>query len=393
VADLLRVAMVAGEASGDQLAAPLIAALKARRKPVLFAGIGGPRMQALGFESHYPMEKLSVRGYAEALKSYREIMGIRRRLAKALLAERPDLFIGVDASDFILGLERRLKEAGIPAIHYVSPSVWAWRAWRVRKIARSVTRILVMFPFEAPLYEKAGVPVTYVGHPLADLIPLEPAKHEARAALRLPARKLIVALLPGSRRSELEYMAPSFVLAAHRFHQEVHDVHFVCPMVTRDTRDMFERAVYEHQCTDLPLTLLFGHSHEALAAADLALVASGTATLEAALFKTPMVIAYRQSPLSWALMRAMVYLPYVGMPNVLAGEKLVPELLQDDANPTALAGALLALLRDTTAQRRQIERFRDFHHLLRQNAAEKAADAVLGVLEQQTAQVVGLRRG
>jgi lipid-A-disaccharide synthase len=164
-------------------------------------------------------------------------------------------------------------------------------------------------------------------------------------------------------------------------------------MVTRDTRDMFERAVHEHQRTDLPLTLLFGHSHEALAAADLALVASGTATLEAALFKTPMVIAYRQSPLSWALMRAMVYLPYVGMPNVLAGEKLVPELLQDDANPTALAGALLALLRDTTAQRRQIERFRDFHHLLRQNAAEKAADAVLGVLEQQNAQVAGLRRG
>src|SRR5688572_18993836 len=374
--------MVAGEASGDQLAAPLIAALKARRKPVLFAGIGGPRMQALGFESHYPMEKLSVRGYAEALKSYREIMGIRRRLAKALLAERPDLFIGVDASDFNLGLERRLKDAGIPAIHYVSPSVWAWRAWRVRKIARSVTRILVMFPFEAPLYEKAGVPVTYVGHPLADVIPLQPAKHDARLALRLPAGKLIVALLPGSRRSELEYMAPSFVLAAHRFRQEVHDVHFVCPMVTRDTRDMFERAVYEHQRTDLPLTLLFGHSHEALAAADLALVASGTATLEAALFKTPMVIAYRQSPLSWALMRAMVYLPYVGMPNVLAGEKLVPELLQDDANPTALAGALVALLRDTAAQRRQIERFREFHHLLRQDAARRAAQAVLEVLNK-----------
>jgi len=393
VAELLRVAMVAGEASGDQLAAPLIAALKSRRKPMLFAGIGGPRMEALGFESHYPMEKLSVRGYAEALKSYREIMAIRRRLAKALLAERPDLFIGVDASDFNLGLERKLKEAGIPAIHYVSPSVWAWRAWRVRKIARSVTRILVMFPFEAPLYEKAGVPVTYVGHPLADVIPLEPAKHAARMALRLPAGKLIVALLPGSRRSELEYMAPSFVLAAHRFRQEVHDVHFVCPMVTRDTRDMFERAVHEHQRTDLPLTLLFGHSHEALAAADLALVASGTATLEAALFKTPMVIAYRQSPLSWALMRAMLYLPYVGMPNILAGEKLVPELLQDEANPAALAGALLTLLRDSAAQRRQIERFRDFHHLLRQNAAEKAADAVLGVLEEQNAQVAGLRRG
>ncbi|HET7297571.1 MAG TPA: lipid-A-disaccharide synthase [Burkholderiales bacterium] len=374
--------MVAGEASGDQLAAPLIAALKARRNPILFAGIGGPRMQAQGFDSHYPMDKLSVRGYAEVVKHYGEIMAIRRRLTAALLAERPDVYIGVDASEFNLGIERRLKEAGIPAIHYVSPQIWAWRGWRVRRIARSVTRMLVMFPFEAPLYEKAGVPVSYVGHPLADLIPLEPNKLEARAALRLPAGKLIVALLPGSRRSELQYMAHSFVLAAHRFRQEVADVHFVCPAVTRDTRDMFERAVHEHERTDLPLTLLFGHSHEALAAADLALVASGTATLEAALFKTPMVITYRQSPITWALMRRMFYLPYVGLPNVLAGEKLVPELLQDEANPTALAGALLKLLRDTDAQRRQIDRFHEFHHLLRQQAAEKAADAILEVLKK-----------
>ncbi|HEX2334290.1 MAG TPA: lipid-A-disaccharide synthase, partial [Burkholderiales bacterium] len=367
--ELLRVAMVAGEASGDQLAAPLMAALNARRNPILFAGIGGPRMQALGFESHYPMEKLSVRGYAEVFRHYREITGIRRSLTKALLAERPDVYIGVDASEFNLGVERRLKDAGIPAIHYVSPQIWAWRGWRAHRIARSVTHILVMFPFEPPLYEKAGVPVTYVGHPLADLIPLEPNKLEARAALRLPPDKLIVALLPGSRRSELHYMAESFVLAAHRFRQEVQEVHFVCPMVTRDTRDMFERAVHERQRTDLPLTLLFGHSHEALAAADLALVASGTATLETALFKTPMVIVYRQSVLTWALMRRMAYLPYVGMPNVLAGEKLVPELLQDEAHPAALAGALLALLRDTAAQRRQIERFHELHHLLRQNAA------------------------
>ena len=383
MAEPLRVAMVAGEASGDQLAAPLIAALKARsRSPILFSGIGGPRMEAEGFESRYPMEKLSVRGYAEALRHYREIMGIRRTIARSLLAERPDAFIGVDASDFNLGLERQLKDAGIPAIHYVSPSVWAWRGWRVRRIVRSVTRILVMFPFEASIYEKAGVPVTYVGHPLADLIPLEPNKLEARAALRLPARKLIVALLPGSRRSELHYMAQSFILAAHRFRQEIPDVHFVCPTVTRETRDMFELALHQEQRTDLPLTLLFGHSHEALAAADLALVASGTASLEAALFKTPMVIAYRQAALTWVLMRAMLYLPYVGMPNILAGEKLVPELLQNQANPAALAGALLALLRDTAAQRRQVERFREFHHLLRRNAAEKAADAVLEVLNR-----------
>jgi lipid-A-disaccharide synthase len=378
---ILRVGMVAGEASGDLLAAHLMAALKARRRGMLFAGIGGPRMAAEGFQSEFSMEKLSVRGYAEALRSLGEIMSIRRRLAKALLEERPDLFIGVDSSDFNLGLERRLKDAGIPAIHYVSPSVWAWRRWRVRRIVRSVSHILVMFPFEAPLYEKAGVPVTYVGHPLADLIPLEPKKEEARAQLRLPARRLIVALLPGSRRSELKYMAEAFILAAHRFRQEVHDVHFVCPTVTRATRDMFEQALHRHGRTDLPLTLLFGHSHEALAAADLALVASGTATLETALFKTPMVIAYRQSALSWALMRSMLYLPYVGMPNILAGERLVPELLQDQATPAALAAALLALLRDNAARKRQVERFHEFHHLLRQNTAEKAADAVLAVLE------------
>ena len=380
MSDVLRVGMVAGEASGDQIGAHLMAALKARRKPILFAGIGGPKMMAQGLESEVPMDKLSVRGYAEALRHYREIMSIRRRLGSALIAERPDLFIGVDSSDFNLGLERRLKDAGIPTVHYVSPSVWAWRGWRVRRVARSVSRILVMFPFEAPLYEKAGVPVTYVGHPLADMIPLDPGKAQARAQLRLAARKLIVALLPGSRRSELQYMGTAFLLAAHRFRQEVHDVHFVCPTVTRETRDMFERAVHENQRTDLPLTLLFGHSHEALAAADLALVASGTATLEAALFKTPMVIAYRQSPLTWALMRSMLYLPYVGMPNVLAGEKLVPELLQGDATPAALSAALLALLRDTAAQRRQVERFTEFHHLLRQNTAEKAAEAVLEVI-------------
>jgi lipid-A-disaccharide synthase len=378
--DYLRVGMVAGEASGDLLGAHLIAALKGRRPSMAFAGIGGPKMAAHGFQSHYPMEMLSVRGYAEVLRHYAGIMAMRRKLARELLQAKPDLFIGVDSSDFNLGLERKLKEAGIPAIHYVSPSVWAWRGWRMRRIVRSVDRILVMFPFEPPLYEKAGVPVTYVGHPLADVIPQQPNKEEARAQLRLPSGKLIVALLPGSRRSELHYMAGAFVLAAHRFRQEVHDVHFVCPMVTRDTRDMFERAMHEHQRTDLPLTLLFGHSHEALAAADLALVASGTASLETALFKTPMVIAYRQSPITWTLMRSMLYLPYVGMPNILAGERLVPELLQDEANPAALSAALLALFRDTAAQRRQIERFHEFHHLLRQNTAEKAADAVLGML-------------
>jgi len=215
VAGAVRVGMVAGEASGDQLAAHLIAALKARRPELEFFGIGGPRMAAQGFEAQVPMDRLAVRGYAEALRHYPEIMGIRRRFAERLLADPPALFIGVDASDFNLDLERRLKDAGIPSVHYVSPSVWFWRGWRMRRIARSVTHLLVMFPFEAPLYEKAGMPVTYVGHPLADLIPLEPDKAAARAQLRLPSGKLIVALLPGSRRSELHYMAEAFVLSWH----------------------------------------------------------------------------------------------------------------------------------------------------------------------------------
>jgi len=375
------IAMVAGEASGDQLGAHLVAALKARRPQLRFSGIGGPRMAAQGFEITVPMDRLAVRGYAEALRHYREIMRIRNRLGDALLEQRPGLFIGVDASDFNLDLERRLKQAGIPTVHYVSPSVWAWRRWRVRRVARAATHLLAMFPFEPALYEKSGLPVTYVGHPLADIIPLKVDKAGAKVQLRLPSRKLVVALLPGSRRSELEHMAEAFILAAHRFRQEIADVHFVCPLATRETRDLFEATLHAHGRTDLPLTLLFGHSHEALAAADLALVASGTATLEAALLKTPMVITYRQSPLSWALQRPMLYLPYIGMPNILAGERLVPELIQGRATPAALSAALIDLLRDTGLQKRQVQRFHEMHALLRQDNAQKAADAVLGVLD------------
>jgi len=373
--------MVAGEASGDQLAAHLIAALRQRRPELRFEGIGGPKMLAQGFDAHYPIERLAVRGFAEVLRHYRDIARIRNRLAADFLARRPALFIGVDASEFNLGLERELKDAGIPVVHYVSPSVWAWRRRRVHRVARSASHLLAMFPFEPPLYEGLGLPVTYVGHPLADMIPLEVDKAEARAQLRLPAGKLIVALLPGSRRSELHYMAETFLLAAHRFRQEVAEAHFVCPAATRETRDMFEAAQRAHRRTDLPLTLLFGHSHEALAAADLALVASGTATLESALLKTPMVIAYRQSRISWMLMRQMAYLPYIGMPNILAGELLVPEYVQGKATPAALAAALLGLLRDTALQQRQIQKFREIHVTLRQNTAERAAQAVLSVLD------------
>ena len=377
----IRVGMVAGEASGDLLAAHLIAALKARRSGLEFFGVGGPRMMAQGFEALFPSESLAVRGYAEALRHYRRISGLRRTLAKQLLDERPALFIGVDSPDFNLDLERQLKDAGIPAVHYVSPSIWAWRGWRIRRIARSVSHLLAMFPFEPALYEKAGVPVTYVGHPLADMIPLEPDKDGARTELRLPAAARVIAMLPCSRRSELQYMADLFVQTARRLLQDLPNAHFIFPTASRETRELLEAALRRHRAHSLPLTLLFGHSHEALAAADLALVASGTATLEAALFKTPMVIAYRQSPVTWALIRHMVYVSYMGLPNILAGEGFVPEFVQDKATPGALANALLDLVHDPKAQRAQVEKFRQIHAILRQDTAEKAASAVLRVLD------------
>ncbi|MSQ89346.1 MAG: lipid-A-disaccharide synthase [Betaproteobacteria bacterium] len=373
--------MVATEASGDLLAAHLIAALKARRSGLRFSGIGGPKMIAQGFESHVSIDKLGVRGYAEVLRHYRGIMAIRRQLAERLLRERPALFIGVDSSDFNLALERTLKDAGIPAIHYVSPSIWAWRGWRTRRIVRSVTQLLALFPFEPALYEKAGLAVTYVGHPLADVIPMASDKAKARTELRIPEGRCVVALLPGSRRSELHYMADLFVLTGRRLLQDLPHAYFVCPTASRATREMFEAALRRHEATQLPLTLLFGHSHEALAAADIALVASGTATLESALLKTPMVITYRQSPFTWALMRWMLYLPYIGLPNILAGEPLVAEFLQDQATPEKLAKALLELLQDAGAQRRQVDKFHEIHVSLRQNTAQKAAAAVLAVLD------------
>jgi lipid-A-disaccharide synthase len=373
--------MVAGEASGDLLGAHLIAALSERRPELRFAGIGGPKMQSEGFDSFYPIEKLSVRGYAEVLRHYRAITRIRRQLGVRLIDARPSVFIGIDAPDFNLDLERSLKGAGVPTVHYVSPSIWAWRAGRMGKISASVSHMLTLFPFEAPLYEKAGVPVTYVGHPLADLIPLEVNKDEARSQLRLPMRHPIIALLPGSRKSELQFMAETFVKTARRLYEEFKDIHFVCPMVSRETRELFETAIRHHAGGELPLTLLFGHSHEALAAADIALVASGTASLEAALFKTPMVVAYRMSPVTWALMRHMIRLPYVSLPNILLNESLIDEFLQGRATPGALSAALIALMHDADRRRMQIARFREIHLDLRQNTAHRAADAVLRVLD------------
>ncbi len=378
----VRIAVVAGEASGDLLASHLIAALKQHLPDAVFYGIGGPKMQAQGFDSWWPMEKLSVMGYWDALKHYREIAGIRRHLKHRLLELRPDVFIGVDAPDFNLGLEADLKAAGVRTIHYVSPSIWAWRGGRVKKIARAVNRVLALFPMEPPLYEKERVPVTYVGHPLADIIPLETNKVAVREKLALPRNNPVFALLPGSRRGELEMMAETFVETAKIIRERfLPQAVFVVPLATRETRLQFETAIYKRQATEVPFRLLFGHAQDALGAADVSLVASGTATLEAALLKRPMVITYKIAKFSYWLMKRMAYLPYVGLPNVLAGRFVVPEILQDEATPERLAEELVKLYGDKENAAAVEEAFTDIHLRLRQNTADKAARAVIECLD------------
>ena len=372
---------MAGEASGDLLASHLIAALKKRLPGAVFFGIGGPKMQALGFEAWWPMEKLSVMGYWDALKHYREIAGIRRQLKKRLLDLRPDVFIGVDAPDFNLGLEADLKSAGIRTIHYVSPSIWAWRGGRIKKIARAVNRVLALFPMEPPLYEKERIPVSYVGHPLADIIPLQTSKHAVREKLSLPQDCPIFALLPGSRQGELAMMADTFVQTAKAIRERfLPDALFVVPLTTRETRLQFETAIFRQQAGDVPFRLLFGHAQDALGAADVSLVASGTATLEAALIKRPMVITYKIAPFSYWIMKRLAYLPYVGLPNVLAGRFVVPEILQDEATPDNLAEALVKLYEDKENAEAIEDAFTEIHLKLRQNTAEKAAQAVIECL-------------
>ena len=376
----LTVGVVAGEASGDLLGSYLVRALRGHLPRARFVGIGGPRMQAAGVDALFPLEKLAVRGYVEVARHYLEILGIRRRLAARFLREPPALFIGVDAPDFNLGLESRLKSAGIPTAHFVSPAIWAWRGGRMRSIRRAVSRMLVVFPFEQLLYERAGVPVTYVGHPLAELLADFPGRAAMREQLRLPAAARIVALLPGSRMSEIEHMADLFVETAAQIAAGVPGVQFLVPMVNRATRELFEAALYRRPAGELDLTVLYGHAHEAMAAADVVLVASGTATLEAALLRRPMVIAYRMPDLSYRIMRKRRYQPYVGLPNILAGEFVVPEFLQDEATPENLSQAVQNLLFDTGVRDRLEARFGALAGELRQDSAARIAAALLPLI-------------
>jgi lipid-A-disaccharide synthase len=375
--------MVAGEASGDLLASLLIRALKRHLPDARFYGIGGPRMEAAGFEALFPSEKLAVHGYFEALRHLLEILGIRRKLKRHLLTNPPHVFIGIDAPDFNLALERRLKAVAVPTVHYVSPSIWAWRGWRINKIARSVSHMLVLFPFESAIYEKRGVPVTYVGHPVADLLPLHVDRVALRRQLGVVQEATVFALLPGSRRAELRYLAQPFIEAARLLASRFPDALFLVPLVTRETRDMFEAALTQAGAQELPLRLMYGHAQEAMAAADAVLVASGTATLEAALLKKPMVIAYRVSPRSAFIMRRLGYLPYCGLPNILAGRFVVPEFLQEDATAENLAQALGNLVSDSPTCERLRRIFAEMHTTLRQNTAEKATAAILSYLDRK----------
>ncbi len=376
----LTIGVVAGEASGDLLGAHLIRALRVRLPEARFTGIGGPRMQSAGMEVLYPMEKLAVRGYVEVLRHYAEIRGIRQRLAARFLKHPPALFVGVDAPDFNLDLELKLRSAGIPTAHLVSPSIWAWRGERIKKIRRAVGRMLVIFPFEQEIYEKAGIPATYVGHPLAEMLAPSPDRAAAREQLRLTAVAKVIVLLPGSRLSEVSQMADTFIETARQIAAAVPDAQFLVPLVNRSTRDLFETALYRRQTGDLNLTVLFGHAHEAMAAADVVLAASGTATLEAALIGRPVVIAYRMPRASWWIMRNRRYQPYVGLPNILAGEFIVPEFLQDEATPENLSQAVLNLLFDSVVRARLETRFAAIARELRQDSAERMASALVAMV-------------
>lgn len=376
----VRIALVAGEASGDLLGAELIRALDARHPGIGFYGVGGPKMQAAGCEILEPASSLAIRGLTEVLAHLPRLYRLRRRLARRFAKDRPALFIGIDAPDFNLGLERMLKRRGVRTIHYVSPSVWAWREGRIAHIGEAANHVLALFPFEPELYANAGIAATYIGHPLADVAPLASTRSEQRAQRQLGREQPVVALLPGSRTSELDMHAGLFIDVARKFLLHYPDAHFLVPLVNRETRTQFETTLYRMGAEKLPLTLLYGHADDAFTIADVALVASGTATLEAALYRCPHVITYRVGGFTARWVRRQLRVPWVGLPNALAGRFVVPELLQEDATADNLGQALCNLYADAEVRRTLAEWFGRLHVSLRRGSANRAADVVLAEL-------------
>ncbi|MDE2260536.1 MAG: lipid-A-disaccharide synthase [Betaproteobacteria bacterium] len=369
----MRIGVVAGEASGDALGATLIEAVRMRYPEAAFEGIAGPRMRGLGAHSIFPMEMLSVRGYLEVLRALPRLLSVRRQLVRHFLASPPDLFIGIDAPDFNLALEKQLKRAGIPTLQMVAPTVWAWRANRLPAIRDAVTGILSIFPFERPIFERAGIPITDIGHPLAQQIPEQIDRAAAHRSFGDGGATPIVALLPGSRVSELEFHAQLFVDTAALLTLHFPRARFLVPLVNQQTRNLFEQ-VLRRSPQHLDIRLLEGRAQEALAGADVALVASGTATLEAALLKCPMVITYRLSALTAWLVRRRTTSRFFGLPNIILDQPVVPEMIQENATPESLAACLTGLLNNPAAQYAMVQSFERLHHLLR-------ADSHQGILK------------
>lgn len=378
----MRIAIVAGETSGDMLGAGMIKALKKRYPNAHFEGIGGPLMQAQGMESFVPMERLAVMGLVEVLGRLFELLKVRRDLIRRWRADPPDVFIGIDAPDFNLTLEQKLRAVGVKTVHYVSPSVWAWREKRVFKIAKAVDLMMTLFPFEARFYEEHNVPVKFVGHHLADSIPFETPVKPAREHLGLELDRPVVCLMPGSRSGEVARLGDLFLATAERMLLKRGDLQFIIPAASVDRRNQIEAMLSAHPRT-LPVKVVLGQSQTCMAAADTILLASGTATLEAMLLKKPMVVSYKMAPLTYRILKRLVTQPYISLPNLLAGRELVPEFIQHDATPDNLAEALLVRLEDSDAMHQLHETFQFIHRQLRRGADDEAASAIAELIHSE----------
>ena len=371
------IAIVAGESSGDLLGSHLIKSLKSTRSDLKFIGVAGPKMIKEGAFSYFPMEELSVRGYFEAFKKLFHLLKLRKNLLKKILDAKPDLFIGVDAPDFNFWIERQLKKKGIPVIHYVSPSIWAWRGDRLGKIKKSIDHMLTIFPFEKKIYAKAHIEATFVGHPLAEMIPLHPNKKKAQNKLKIIKATKVIALLPGSRQGEVKWHAQLLIDSAIELSKKIRDVKFLVPLPTRETYNIFLRTLFKNTHAELDIQLLIGHASDAINAADLVIVASGTATLETALYKKPMIVIYKMSSISWQILKRMRYLPYVSLPNILLNKFFVPELLQNDATPENITSKAVEILKDASYRKNLLIQFTKIHHQLKQNTSYRLNKIIL----------------